>query len=156
MAVAVLGDAESIHGGKYHRVTQIGQVGDLPDGEMPVGIEMALYAGYYECPSSPFANQIAETVEKAAGKKPVFRLSPGGTDGISTSRIAGIPSIAYGTSLTGQAHQPDERITIENLVLGSKYIRLSHLSTQTKASEAPLISLGASEAPDSIDASTPR
>jgi len=49
-----------------------------------------------------------------------MKILTGGTDGISTSKVAGIPSLGYGTSLTGQAHQPDERVTIENLVLGVK------------------------------------
>jgi len=74
----------------------------------------------YESPHSPFAIQLAETVEKVTGKKPFYKLLTGGTDGISVSRIAGIPSLGYGTSMTGQTHQPDERITIENLVLGVK------------------------------------
>jgi acetylornithine deacetylase/succinyl-diaminopimelate desuccinylase-like protein len=59
-------------------------------------------------------------LEKITKKKVNMKILTGGTDGISTSKIAGIPSLGYGTSLTGQAHQPDERITIENLVLGIK------------------------------------
>ena len=39
VAVAVLGDVESIHGGEHHRVAQIGQVGDLSDREMLAGVE---------------------------------------------------------------------------------------------------------------------
>jgi acetylornithine deacetylase/succinyl-diaminopimelate desuccinylase-like protein len=49
-----------------------------------------------------------------------MKILRGGTDGISTSKIAGIPSLGYGTSLTGMAHEPDEYITIENLILGVK------------------------------------
>ena len=90
---------------------------NVPGVEVEVGATP--YVGYYESPHSPFAKQLAETVEKVTGKKPDFRLQTGGTDGVSVSRIAGIPSIAYGTG-TGQAHQPDERVTIENLVLGVK------------------------------------
>lgn len=78
------------------------------------------YAGYYESPNSPFAHQLAETVKKVTGTKPFYKILTGGTDGTRISRIAGIPCLGYGTSLTGQAHQPDERITIENLVLGVK------------------------------------
>jgi succinyl-diaminopimelate desuccinylase len=77
-------------------------------------------AGYYELPNSNFAHQFIETLEKITKKKVNMKILTGGTDGISTSKIAGIPSLGYGTSLTGQAHQPDERITIENLVLGIK------------------------------------
>jgi len=85
-----------------------------------VEVKAMSYAGYYESPYSPFAIQLAETVEKVTGKKPFYKLLTGGTDGVSASRIAGIPSLGYGTSMTGQAHQPDECITIENLVLGVK------------------------------------
>jgi len=77
-------------------------------------------AGYYESPDSPFAKQLAVTIKKVTGKKPSFKILTGGTDGVSTSKIAGIPSLGYGTSLTGQAHEPDEYITVENLVLGIK------------------------------------
>jgi len=77
-------------------------------------------AGYYESPNSDFAKQFKETLSHITGKPVNMKILTGGTDGISTSKIAGIPSLGYGTSLTGQAHQPNERITIENLVLGIK------------------------------------
>lgn len=76
------------------------------------------YAGYYESPSSEFADQFKAVIKEITGKDVNMKILTGGTDGISTSKIAGIPSLGYGTSLTGQAHQPDERVTIENLVLG--------------------------------------
>lgn len=77
-------------------------------------------AGFSEAPDSSFANQFKGLIHKVTGKPVNTKILTGGTDGISTSRIAGIPSLGYGTSLTGQAHQPNERITIENLVLGVK------------------------------------
>ena len=77
-------------------------------------------AGYYESPHTPAAQGLARTIELVTGKKPLAKIVTGGTDGISVRRIAGIPSVGYGASLTGQAHQPDERISIENLVLGIK------------------------------------
>jgi len=77
-------------------------------------------AGYYESPNSDFAKQFTTVLKEITGKPVTMKILTGGTDGISTSKIAGIPSLGYGTSLTGQAHQPDERITIENLVLGVK------------------------------------
>jgi succinyl-diaminopimelate desuccinylase len=77
-------------------------------------------AGYYESPNSSFANQFTGLIGEITGKPVNMKILTGGTDGVSTSKIAGIPSLGYGTSLTGQAHQPDERITIENLVLGVK------------------------------------
>jgi succinyl-diaminopimelate desuccinylase len=77
-------------------------------------------AGYYESPDSNFAYQFKDIIQVITGKLVNMKLLTGGTDGISTSKIAGIPSLGYGTSLTGQAHQPDERVSIENLVLGVK------------------------------------
>jgi len=78
------------------------------------------YAGYYESPNSSFADQFKAVINAITDKSVNMKILTGGTDGISTSKIAGIPSLGYGTSLTGQAHQPDERVTIENLVLGVK------------------------------------
>ena len=77
-------------------------------------------AGYCESPSSSFANQFTGLIKEITGKPVNMKILTGGTDGVSTSKIAGIPSLGYGTSLDGMAHQPDERVTIENLVLGIK------------------------------------
>jgi succinyl-diaminopimelate desuccinylase len=77
-------------------------------------------AGYYESPSSSFADQFTGIIKEITGKPVNMKILTGGTDGVSTSRIAGIPSLGYGTSLDGMAHQPDERVTVENLVLGIK------------------------------------
>jgi len=77
-------------------------------------------AGFSETPDTSFAKQFKDVIHKITGKPVNTKILTGGTDGISTSTIAGIPSLGYGTSLTGQAHQPNEHITIENLVLGTK------------------------------------
>ncbi|MFC1802432.1 M20 family metallopeptidase [Thermoproteota archaeon] len=77
-------------------------------------------AGYYETPNSNFARQFTGIIEQITGKPVNMKILTAGTDGISTKKIAGILSLGYGTSLTGQAHQPNERVTIENLVLGVK------------------------------------
>jgi len=77
-------------------------------------------AGYCEAPDTSFAKQFTGLIKEITGKPVNMKILTGGTDGISTSKIAGIPSLGYGTSLTGQAHQPNERVTIENLVLGIK------------------------------------
>jgi len=77
-------------------------------------------AGFYESPDTVFAKQFVKTIKKATGKKPGMKILTGGTDGISTSKISGIPSLGYGTSISGVAHQPNEYITVENLVLGIK------------------------------------
>ena len=77
-------------------------------------------AGYYESPNSSFAKQFTGIIGEITGKPVNMKILTGGTDGVSTSKISGIPSLGYGTSLDGMAHQPDERVTIENLVLGVK------------------------------------
>jgi len=77
-------------------------------------------AGYYEAPDSPGAVALTETLRQVTGKEPLAKILTGGTDGISVRHYAGISSVGWGTSLTGMAHQPDERISIENLVLGVK------------------------------------
>jgi len=77
-------------------------------------------AGFSETPDTSFAKQLRDVIHKTTGKPVNMKILTGGTDGISTSKIAGIPSLGYGASLTGQAHQPDEHVTIENLVLGVK------------------------------------
>jgi len=76
--------------------------------------------GYYEAPGAPGAVALAETLRRMTGKEPLAKILTGGTDGISVRHYAGISSVGWGTSLTGMAHHPDERITIENLVLGVK------------------------------------
>lgn len=77
-------------------------------------------AGYHEPPKSAFADQLAETLRRLTGKTPVFKILTGGTDAVSVKRYTGIPCLGYGTSLTGMAHQPNEHVTVENLVLGIK------------------------------------
>jgi succinyl-diaminopimelate desuccinylase len=77
-------------------------------------------AGFYESPNTGFMKDLSSTIRKATGKKPSIKILTGGTDGASTSKIAGIPSLGYGASLSGKAHEPDEYITIQNLVLGVK------------------------------------
>jgi len=60
-------------------------------------------AGFCETPDTSFAHQFTGIIHKITGKPVNTKILTGGTDGISTSRIAGIPSLGYGTSLTGQA-----------------------------------------------------
>jgi len=88
------------------------------------GIEVSVMAretaGYYESPDTPFARQLSETIQKVTGRVPSFKILTGGTDAVSIKRFTGIPCLGYGTGLTGMAHQPNEHISIDNLVLGVK------------------------------------
>lgn len=81
-------------------------------------------AGYYESPNTSFARQLAETLELVTGKRPIFKILTGGTDAISIERYAHIPCLGYGLSMVGEAHKPDERNKIENLILGVKVYTL--------------------------------
>lgn len=77
-------------------------------------------AGYYESPDLPVVRQLHETVQRITGKKPIYKFVMGGTDAIGIKTYTGISCLGYGASMPGQAHQPDERNTIENLVLATK------------------------------------
>jgi succinyl-diaminopimelate desuccinylase len=87
---------------------------------LEVTVDARETAGYYESPGSDFAHRFGKTIERITGKSPVFKLLTGGTDAIAIKNHTGIPCLGYGTSLTGMAHQPDEHVTVENLVLGVK------------------------------------
>lgn len=105
-------------------IERIVKAANVPGVEVAPGREtharLGDKAGFYESPETVFAKQFSKTIKKATGKRPSMKILTGGTDGISTSKIAGIPSLGYGTSISGVAHQPNEYITVENLILGIK------------------------------------
>lgn len=100
------------------RIEELVKESGIPGLE--VQVQARETAGYYESPDSLFAHQLVETIGKVTGKEPIFKILTGGTDAISIKNYAGIPCLGYGTSLIGMAHQPDEYITVDNLVLGVK------------------------------------
>ncbi len=100
------------------RIEELVQEAGVPG--MEVVVRAGETAGYHESPKSMFADQLSETLRKLTGKTPVIKILTGGTDAISVKQFTGIPCLGYGTSLTGMAHQPNEYVTIENLVLGIK------------------------------------
>lgn len=100
------------------RIEELVREADIPGIE--VSVSAGETAGYYESPDTPFARQLAKTVERVTGLTPTFKILTGGTDAISIKHYTMIPCLGYGTSMTGQAHQPDEHNVIENLVLGIK------------------------------------
>ncbi len=77
-------------------------------------------AGYYESPETPFARQLAETVERVTGRRPIFKILTGGTDAISIKRFLGIPCLGFGAGMDEQAHAPDEHNSIENIMRSCK------------------------------------
>jgi len=100
------------------RIEELIKEADIPGVE--VSVRAGETAGYYEAPDTPFAHQLAETVQKVTDRRPTFKILTGGTDAVSIKHYTGIPCLGYGTSIMGQAHQPDEHNSIENLVLGVK------------------------------------
>jgi acetylornithine deacetylase/succinyl-diaminopimelate desuccinylase-like protein len=78
-------------------------------------------AGYYESPSHPFVAHMREAVKAVTGTIPALRLLSGGTDGISTHHISGIPTVGFGAgSAGGGAHGPNEFVRIADLVRAAK------------------------------------
>jgi acetylornithine deacetylase/succinyl-diaminopimelate desuccinylase-like protein len=68
-------------------------------------------------------------VETATGVAPQLRLLSGGTDGISTHHIAGIPTVGFGAgSAGGGAHGPNEFVKIADLVRAAKVYAAAILS----------------------------
>jgi len=100
------------------RIEELVKEAAIPGVE--VSVAAGETAGYHEPPDTAFARQLAETVRRVTGRRPGFKILTGGTDAISIKGLAGIPCLGYGTSMVGQAHQPDERNAVENLVLGAK------------------------------------
>ncbi len=100
------------------RIEELVRESGIPGLEVQVQAQET--AGYYEPPDTSFAHQLSQTIAKVTGREPIFTILTGGTDAISIKNHAGIPCLGYGTSLSGMAHQPDEYITIDNLVLGVK------------------------------------
>ncbi len=77
-------------------------------------------AGYYESPNTPFASQLAETVERITGNRPMFKILTGGTDAIQIKSFIDIPCLGFGSGVEGQAHAPNEHNTIELLIMSAK------------------------------------
>jgi succinyl-diaminopimelate desuccinylase len=93
----------------------------VPDVTAEIRPSLAGSAGYYESPSHPFVAHMRETVKVVTGTMPSLRLLSGGTDGISTHHISGIPSVGFGAgSAGGGAHGPNEFVRIADLVRAAK------------------------------------
>ncbi len=77
--------------------------------------------GYYESPEHPFVRHLCAAVQRATGIAPALRLLSGGTDGISTHHVSGIPSVGFGAgSAGGAAHGPNEFVKVADLVRAAK------------------------------------
>jgi succinyl-diaminopimelate desuccinylase len=83
--------------------------------------------GFYEPGDSPDVRSLSRAVETVTGVKPVLTVAPWGTDAAMIKRNTatpklpgGIPCLLYGPMLRGQLHQPNEYVTIDNLITAAK------------------------------------
>lgn len=104
------------------RILELVNEANVP--EVMPDVRVSETAGYYESTSLPFVNQLSETVNVAAGKKPVLKILLAGTDAMSVKRYLGIPCLGFGSSIEGQAHAPNEHASIEMIELCSKVYAL--------------------------------
>jgi acetylornithine deacetylase/succinyl-diaminopimelate desuccinylase-like protein len=86
--------------------------------------EFQIGTGYYESPKSIFVKQLSNVVGEATKSTPDLKILTGGTDAISMKNFQGIPCLGFGSGLKGQAHTPDEHVSIENLVMAAKVYTL--------------------------------
>ncbi|MEM2926578.1 MAG: ArgE/DapE family deacylase [Candidatus Bathyarchaeia archaeon] len=82
--------------------------------------EVTGFGGYYEKPDLVYVDSLKRAVELATGRTPILKIITGGTDGIFTRKIAGIPSLGFGAGLPGMAHAKDEYVTVESMVMAAK------------------------------------
>ena len=92
--------------------------------EEGITYEFQIGTGYYESPKSIFVKQLSNVVNKATKSTPNLKILTGGTDAISLKNFQGVPCLGFGSGLKGQAHTPDEHVSIENLVMASKVYTL--------------------------------
>ena len=72
--------------------------------------------------------RLALAVNRVLGRKGTIVLSPGTYDHKHVARIAGVPHcVAYGPGALEQAHQPDERCSIDDFVTSIRVLALAVL-----------------------------
>jgi succinyl-diaminopimelate desuccinylase len=83
--------------------------------------------GYYEKIDEPAVKAMVSAVEKVTNESPYYTLAPWGTDAVHIKRNTisetypeGIPCILYGPMHRDQLHQPNEYVSIDNLVTALK------------------------------------
>jgi succinyl-diaminopimelate desuccinylase len=79
-------------------------------------------------PDSPVVAALERALRRVIGRKGSLVLSPGTYDHKHVARIAGVPHCAaYGPGALEQAHRPDERCSIEDLVTSIRVLALAVL-----------------------------
>jgi succinyl-diaminopimelate desuccinylase len=86
--------------------------------------EFQVGTGYYESPKSIFVEQFSNIIRDVTKSTPDLKILTGGTDAISMKNFQGVPCLGFGSGLKGQAHTPDEHVSIENLVMAAKVYTL--------------------------------
>lgn len=83
--------------------------------------------GYYEKINEPAVQSLVKAVELVTGETPFYTIAPWGTDAVSIKRNIisekhpdGIPNVLFGPMHRDQLHQPNEYISINNLVTAAK------------------------------------
>jgi succinyl-diaminopimelate desuccinylase len=77
---------------------------------------------------SPVISAIDRALDRVTGRRGAIVLSPGTYDHKHVARIAGVPHcVAYGPGALEQAHQPDERCSIDDLMTAIRVLALAVL-----------------------------
>lgn len=86
-------------------------------------------------PDSPVIGALDRAIRRVLGRKGTVVLSPGTYDHKHVARIAGVPHCAaYGPGALEQAHQPDERCSIEDLATSIRVLALAVLELTNSGS----------------------
>jgi succinyl-diaminopimelate desuccinylase len=82
----------------------------------------------------PVASATARAVERVLGRKAQIVCSPGTYDQKHVDRIGRLKDcIAYGPGVLDMAHQPDEWITIDDMVSAAKVMAVATVDLLTRA-----------------------
>ncbi|HLT01157.1 MAG TPA: M20/M25/M40 family metallo-hydrolase, partial [Geminicoccaceae bacterium] len=77
---------------------------------------------------APVVRAVAAAIEQVSGRPPEFVCSPGTYDQKHVVRIGGLEDcIAYGPGRVELAHQPDEHVAVDDLVMSAKVMALAAL-----------------------------
>ena len=75
----------------------------------------------------PLLGTVAKQYEKVMGSEPVVEAAPWGTDGGYLSTVGGIPVLVFGPGETKLAHDANEYIEIDKIMVAAEIIALSIL-----------------------------
>ena len=73
----------------------------------------------------PILKTVTEQYKKVTGTEPIIEASPWGTDGGYLSTVGGIPALVFGPGETKLAHDANEYIEIDKIIVAAEIIALS-------------------------------